>query len=82
MLMTKNSQYQGREGFAFTSVIFGIVALVTWQWLQVGTLVSMMSVGFGIVGLRSTRKLVAVIGIILGTASLALSLTTAFLQWP
>jgi hypothetical protein len=80
--MTKNSSYQGREGFAITSVIFGIVALVTWQWLQVGTLAGMMSVGFGIVGLRSTRKLVAFIGIILGTAGLVLSLTTAFLQWP
>jgi hypothetical protein len=82
MLMTKNFEYQGREGFAFTAVIFGIVALVTWQWLQVGTLVGMMSVGFGIVGLRSTHKLVAVIGIILGTVGLVLSLTTVFLQWP
>jgi hypothetical protein len=73
MLMTKNSEYPGREGFAFTSVIFGIVALVTWQWLQVGTLVGIMSVGFGIVGLRSTYKLVAVNGIILGTVGLVLS---------
>jgi hypothetical protein len=80
--MTKNAKNPGREGFAFTSVIFGLVAVVAWQWLQIATLAGMMSVGFGIVGLRSMRKLVAVIGIIVGTAGLVLSLTTTFLQWP
>jgi hypothetical protein len=73
---------QSREGFAFTALVFGIVGLVTWRWTQVGTLAAMMSVGFGIVGLRSTLKLVAAIGIILGIVGLVLSLTKAFLQWP
>lgn len=80
--MTKSAKNPGREGFAFTSVIFGIIAIVTWQWLQIGTLVGMMSVGFRIVGLRSKQKPVAVIGIILGTIGLFLSLATTFLQWP
>jgi hypothetical protein len=41
---------------------------------------AMMSVGFGIVGLRSTQWLFAVIGIIQGTVRLVLLLTTVFLQ--
>jgi hypothetical protein len=80
--MADGEKQQTREGFAFASVIFGIVAVVTWQWLQVGTLLGMMSVGFGIVGLKSMQKLVAGIGIILGAIGLTLSLTTVFLQWP
>jgi len=80
--MADGEKNQSREGFAFTSLIFGILALGTWRWTQVGTLAAMMSVGFGIVGFRSTLKLVPAIGIILGIVGLVLSLTKAFLQWP
>ena len=73
---------QSREGFAWTSLVFEIVALVTWKWPQVGPAVAVMSVGFGIVAFRSKRRLVSGIGILLGTVGLILSLTTAFLRWP
>ena len=81
-IMANGENLPNRDGFAWTSLVFGIVALGTWRWTQVGTLAAMMSVGFGIVGLRSTLKLVAAIGIILGIVGLVLSLTKAFLQWP
>jgi len=44
--------------------------------------VAVMYVGFGIIALKSKQRLVAGIGIIIGTVGLVLSLTTAFLQWP
>jgi hypothetical protein len=80
--MANGEKRQGRDGFAFASLVFGIVALVTWKWTQVGTVVAVMSVGFGIVALRSKRRLVASIGILMGTTGLILSLTTIFLRWP
>ncbi len=80
--MANGENNQSREGFAFTSLVFGIIALVTWRWTQVGTVVAVMSVGFGIIALKSKQRLVADIGIIIGIVGLVLSLTTAFLQWP
>jgi hypothetical protein len=80
--MADGEKQQSRAGFAFTSLAFGIIALATWRWAQVGTVVAVMSVGFGIVALKSMRKLFAVIGILLGAIGLILSLTTVFLQWP
>lgn len=77
-----DSENQSREGFAFTSFVFGIMALVTWRWTLVGTTVAMMSVGFGVIGLKSKRRLVAGMGLIIGTVGLILSLTTIFLRWP
>ena len=71
-----------QDGFAITSLVFGIVALVSWKWAQVGPAVAVMSVGFGIVAIRSKRRLVASIGIIMGTMGLILSLTRVFLHWP
>jgi uncharacterized membrane protein len=62
--------------------VFGIIALATWRWAQVGTVVAVMSVGFGIIALKSKQRLVAGIGIIIVTAGLVLSLITAFIQWP
>jgi uncharacterized membrane protein len=62
--------------------VFGIIALATWRWVQVGTVVAVMSVGFGIIALKSKQRLVAGIGIIIVTAGLVLSLITAFIQWP
>ena len=80
--MADGEKNQSREGFAVTSLVFGIIALVTWRWTQVGTVVAVMSIGFGIIALKSKQRLVAGIGIIIGTMGLVLSLTTAFLQWP
>ncbi len=80
--MADGEKNQKREGFAFTSLVFGIIALVTWRWTQVGTVVAVMSVGFGIIALKSKQRLVAGIGIIIGKVGLVLSHTTAFLQWP
>jgi hypothetical protein len=80
--MADGEKNQSREGFAFTSLVFGIIALVTWRWTQVGTVVSVMSVGFGIIALKSKQRLVAGIGVIIGTMGHVLSLITAFLQWP
>ncbi len=80
--MADGEKNHSREGFAFTSLVFGIIALVTWMWTQVGTVVAVMSAGFGIIALKSKQRLVAGIGIIIGTVGLVLSLTTAFLQWP
>ena len=80
--MFDDENQRSRKGFAFTSLVFGIVALITWQWIHVGTVVAVMSVGFGIVAFRSQRRLVAGIGILLGTVGLVLSLTTVFLRWP
>jgi len=73
---TENNQSQ--EGFALISLIFGIIALVSWRWTLVGTVVAVMSVGFGFVALSSKRRLVAGIGIFLGLVGLILSLVTAF----
>lgn len=80
--MANGEKLQSRDGFAFTSLVLGIVALVTWKWNQVGTVAAVMSVGFGIIAIRSKRRLVAGIGILMGAAGLILSLTTAFLRWP
>ena len=80
--MANGEKHQSRDGFAFTSLVFGIVALVTWKWTQAGTVVAVMSVGFGVVAVRSKRRLIAGIGILMGTAGLILSLTTAFPRWP
>ncbi len=80
--MFDGKNQQSRDGFAFTSLIFGIVSLVTWQWIHVGTVVAVMSIGFGIVAFRSQRRLVASIGILMGTVGLVLSLATVFLGWP
>ena len=77
-----DNENQSREGFAFTSFVFGIIALATWKWTLVGTTVAVMSVGFGILALKSKYRLVSVLGIITGTVGLTLSLTTAFLRWP
>jgi hypothetical protein len=71
-----------REGFAFASLVFGIVALATWRWTQVGTVVAVMSVGFGVVAFKSKQRLVAGIGILMGAVGLILSFTTVFLRWP
>lgn len=78
--MANGEKPLSRDGFAFASLVFGIVALGTWKWTQVGTQVAVMSVGFGIVALRSKRRLVASIGILMGTTGLILSLTTIFLR--
>lgn len=78
--MADGEKQQSREGFAFTSLVFGIIGLVTWKWTQISTVVAVMSVGFGIIALKSKQRLVAGIGIIIGTAGLVQSLTTAFPQ--
>jgi len=77
-----DNENPSREGFAIASFVFGVIALVTWRWTQVGTVVAVMSVGFGIIALKSKYRLVASVGIITGTAGFILSLTTAFLRWP
>ena len=71
-----------KSGMAIASLVLGIIALATWKWTQVGTVAAVMSVGYGIVAIRSKRRLVAGIGILMGAAGLILSLTTAFLRWP
>ncbi len=80
--MTNRDQNPSREGFALTSLVFGIIALLTWRWTQIGTAVAVMSVGFGIIALKTKQRLTAGIGVALGAAGLILSLTTAFLRWP
>ena len=80
--MAKDENLPNRDGFAWTSLVFGIVALVTCRWTHVGTLAATISVGFGIVAFKSKRRLVADIGILLGTVGLILSLKTVFLNWP
>jgi hypothetical protein len=80
--MDNSKLNQGREGFAFTAFAFGIFSLMTWRWTLVGTVLAVMSVGFGVIALKSRQRLVATIGVVLGIVGLVLSLTTAFLQWP
>ncbi len=80
--MTNRDQNPSREGFALTSLVFGVIALLTWRWTLIGTVVAVMSVGFGIIALKSKQRLAAGIGAVLGAAGLVLSLTAAFLRWP
>jgi membrane protease YdiL (CAAX protease family) len=76
--VSNTENHPSREGFALTSLIFGIIALVSWRWTLVGTSVAVMSVGFGFVALQSKRRLMADIGIFFGMVGLILSLVTAF----
>jgi hypothetical protein len=80
--LANDEKHQSREGFAFASLVFGIIALITWKWTQVGTVAAVISVGFGIVAFRNKHRLVAGIGTLMGATGLILSITTVFLQWP
>ena len=82
MTLANGEHHPTQAGFALTSLLFGIVALITWKWSQIGPVVAVMAIGFGIVAIRSTRRSVAGIGILLGAAGFILGLTTIFLNWP
>jgi len=81
-MMVMGKKHDKREGFAFASLVFGLVSLVTWKWVHLGPAVAVMSVGFGVVALIRKGQLVSVVGMIMGTTGLILSLTRVFLLWP
>ena len=80
--MDNYEKNQSWEGFVLASLVFGIIALATWKWTQIGPAVAVMSVGFGIIAFKRKPHLVAGVGILMGVTGLILSLTTVFLQWP
>lgn len=77
-----NQVNQSQKGFGFTALTFGILALITWRWIQIGMVLAVMSVGFGAIAFRRELKWMPVLGILFGIIGIILSLTWAFLQWP
>ncbi len=69
---TPVSTQPNRAWAAITSLVLGIINLCGWIVPVCGGLMGVLAVIFGILGIKSSQRVLAIIGIVLGALSLIL----------
>ncbi|RMG02909.1 MAG: hypothetical protein D6741_03040 [Planctomycetota bacterium] len=73
------SERMGSEGWAIASFVLGLLGLLAWLCPIFGYVIGGCALGFGIMGRDSNQNVLAIIGIVLGSITLLLSLANSIL---
>jgi len=76
-LTTKPSE--GRKGFAIAGFVMGIVSVVFFCFTWIDAAVAILAIIFSALGIKSSRKRMAIIGLVLGIVGLIVAVVFAFI---